>query len=105
MTNVLNIKIVKLLNNEEIIGEVTIVNGVVNIKNPLRIVVMPSMTEQIPKIGFSPWAPFSIDTKFEIDKSNVLTIMNPISEFMTQYRNAFSSIATPTQSKLIIPKK
>ena len=105
MTNVPNIKIVKLLNNEEIIGEVTIVNGVVYIKNPLLIVVMPSMTEQIPKIGFSPWAPFSIDTNFEIDKSNVLTIMNPISEFMTQYTNAFSSIVTPNKSKLIIPNK
>jgi len=105
--NVLNIKILKLLNGEEVIGEVEVISDNVTIKNPLRVVVMPSMTEQIPKIGFSPWAPFSVDTKFVIDKSNVLTIMNPITEFLTQYRNAFSSIVTPNspQSNLILPKK
>jgi hypothetical protein len=101
----MNIKLVKLLNGEEIIGEVQDSTNTINIKNPLRIVIMPSMSEQVPKIGFSPWAPFSKDTEFSIDKSNIITIMNPIDEFLSQYKQSFSQIVTPTQSKLILPIK
>jgi hypothetical protein len=104
-----NVKILKLITGEELLGEI-LPGGpsVCEIKNPVRIVVIPSnpAMQYNPKspanIGFAPWAEFSDQKTFIIDKSHVLCIIEPIKEFVNQYNSMFGGLVLPT-SNLIKP--
>ena len=100
----MNIKIVKLLTGEEILAKVLPSSDhVVIMENPVRIVVMPNRIDpKTPNIGFAPWAEFSDDKEFVVDKSHVVAIMIPIKEFVNQYNTMFGKLVTP-QSGLILP--
>lgn len=100
----MNIKIVKLLTGEEILAKVLPSSDyVVIMENPVRIVVMPNRIDpKTPNIGFAPWAEFSDDKEFVVDKSHVVAIMTPIKEFVNQYNTMFGKLVTP-QSGLILP--
>jgi len=64
---------------------------------------MPNKIDpKTPNIGFAPWAEFSDDKEFVLDKSQVLAIMTPINEFVNQYNSMFGGIVVP-KSNLIIP--
>lgn len=102
----LNIKMLRLLNGEELIAEVVVdsENKAV-IKNPIRVVVMPSQTRDpkaAPTIGFAPWLEFAEDKQIELDKSHILFIVKPVQEFINQYNTIFGGIVAPS-SKLILP--
>ncbi len=103
---VTNIKILKLVTGEELLGEVTQTSPIPNaisIKNPVRIIVMPNkMDPKTPNVGFAPWAEFSDQKSFTIDKSHVLCIIDPIKEFINQYNSMFGGLVVPT-SNLIMP--
>lgn len=98
-----NLKILKLLTGEELLAEVLPSSEeVCRIKNPVRVVMIPSRVDpEKPQIGLAPWAQFSDDKEFTIDKSHVLTIMTPIKEFENQYNTLFGGIIAPP--KLILP--
>lgn len=100
----MNIKIVKLLTGEEILAKVLPSSDhVVIMENPVRIVVVPNKIDpKTPNIGFAPWAEFSDDREFVVDKSHVVAIMTPIKEFVNQYNTMFGKLVTP-QSGLILP--
>jgi hypothetical protein len=53
-------------------------------------------------VGFAPWAEFSDDKTFTIDKSHILAIINPIKEFINQYNSMFGGLVVPS-SNLIMP--
>lgn len=99
-----NIKVVRFLTNDELIGTlVEETDTTITIKNPLRIVVMPSKTDpKNPQIGFVPWMEFSADKEFTISKSFVLVVANPIDEFITQYKSVFSGLVVP-KAQIIMP--
>jgi hypothetical protein len=101
----MNIKLVRLLFGDDVIAEVTDETLNITLKNPMRVVVIPGAAGQSPNVGFAPWAPFSKETEIVLDKSNILAIMEPIDEFVQQYKMSFSPIVTPPQSKLILPRK
>jgi len=99
-----NVKLVRLINGEELISEV-ISNGEssIIIKNPVRVVVVPTKTDpKTPTVGFAPWVDFSDDKQFTLDKRHVLVLMSPIQEFVNQYNGMFGGIVAPS-SKLIMP--
>lgn len=105
----MNVKIVKLLTGEELLAKILpSSNEIVKMENPVRIVVIPQKPNmqydpnRAPSIGFAPWAEFSDDREFVIDKSHVVAIMTPIKQFVDQYNTMFSKIVTP-QSGLILP--
>ena len=102
-----DIKIIKLVNGDEILAE-AIINEVVGellIKNPVRIVVMPNKLDpKTPNIGFAPWAEFSDQKAFKLDMNHVLCIMSPITEFVNQYNTMFGGLVVPS-SNLILPGK
>lgn len=104
----MNIKIIKLLTGEELLAKVLPTKGslsddVLIMENPVRIVVMPNKIDpKTPNIGFAPWAEFSDDKEFIVDKSHVLAIMTPIKEFVNQYNTMFGGLVVPT-SNLILP--
>jgi hypothetical protein len=98
------IKLIRLITGEEIIA--TIISsefGVVKFENPIRIVVIPGKsTPNNPTIGFAPWAEFTDDKEFTIDKNHVLAIMEPIKQFVDQYKSTFSKIIQPQTSGIIL---
>lgn len=98
------IQIVRLINGEELLGQVMpSASDVVKIQNPVRVVVMPNKLDpKTPNVGFAPWAEFSEDKVFEIDKRHVLCIITPIKEFINQYNTMFGGLVLPT-SNLIVP--
>lgn len=104
----MSIKIIKLVTGEELLSKVlptkgSLLDDVLIMENPVRIVVMPNKIDpKTPNIGFAPWAEFSDDNTFTVDKSNVLAIMTPIKEFVNQYNTMFGKLVTP-QSGLILP--
>lgn len=109
----MSVKIIKLLTGEELLAEVlpnksSLLEDAVIIKNPVRIVVIPPDprmqfdAKKSANIGLAPWAEFTDDREFVLDKSHVLAIMNPIKEFATQYSSMFGGLVVPT-SNLILP--
>lgn len=97
-------KIIKLITGEELLAEIMPSSeSICKIKNPVRIIVMPNkMDPKTPNIGFAPWAEFSDDKEFTLDRSHVLAIMTPINEFVNQYNSMFGGLVVP-KSNLIIP--
>ncbi len=93
----MNIKLIRLLNGEEIIAKIMpSTNDIVRMENPIRIVVMPNKIDpKTPNVGFAPWVEFSDDKIFEVQKSHVLCIINPIKEFINQYNSMFGGLVLP----------
>jgi len=98
-----NVKYIKLLNGEELIAEVVTEDLKTVIKNPIRLVIMPSRNDpKNPQVGLAPWAEFSDDKEIVLDRSHILAIMTPIQEIVNQYNSIFGGIVAPS-SKLILP--
>jgi len=100
----MNVKLIRLTTREEILAEVLpSTDDVCKVKNPVRVIVMPNKIDpKTPNIGFSPWFEFSEDKEFDIDKSHIVAIVNPITEFVNQYSSMFNGLVLP-KSNLIIP--
>jgi hypothetical protein len=100
----MSVQIVRLLTGEDLLGQVMPSSfDILKIQNPVRVVVMPNKLDpKTPNVGFAPWAEFSEQKVFEIDKRHVLCIMEPIKEFTNQYNSMFGGIVVPSSS-LIIP--
>ena len=72
---------------------------IVSIKNP--IVAIPTGAG---KLGFAPWSPIvsrEIES-LDINARFVIYISDPDPDVVDQYKNMFSSIATPPSKKLIV---
>jgi hypothetical protein len=100
----MSVQIVRLLTGEDLLGQVMPSSfDILKIQNPVRVVVMPNKLDpKTPNVGFAPWAEFSEQKVFEIDKRHILCIMEPIKEFTNQYNSMFGGIVVPSSS-LIIP--
>lgn len=99
----LNVKYIKLLNGEELVAEVLVNDLKTVLKNPIRLVIVPSKADpKTPSVGLAPWAEFSDDKEITIDKSHILAVMSPIQEIINQYNSIFGGIVAPS-SKLILP--
>jgi hypothetical protein len=100
----INVKLVKMISGEELIAEVVSdQESYITIKNPVRVVVVPTKTNpQTPTVGFAPWAEFSEEKEFTIHKAHIIVTMKPVQEFINQYSAMFGGLVTPS-SKLIIP--
>lgn len=99
-----NLKLLKLISGEELLAEVISESKEdIKIKNPIRVVVVPSKTDpRTPQVGFAPWAEFSEEKSLTLNKFHVITQMTPIKEFVNQYNSMFGGILAPSQ-KLILP--
>jgi hypothetical protein len=99
-----NIKLLKMITSEEVLAEVTEeTSSTISVKNPVRVVVVPSKTDpKTPNVGYVPWTEFSDEKEFTIHKAHVIIITRPLQEFINQYNSLFGGIIAPT-SKLIVP--
>ena len=99
-----NIKIVRLSTGEEIIGEVTNDTKTdLTLKNPVRILVIPTADQKNPKVGFGPFTQWSEDKELTLNKSHVTFTATPINEFLNQYTAMFGGLVVPPASKIITP--
>lgn len=99
-----NIKNLRLLNGQDILGEVVSrTDKTITLKNPVRVMVVPSQANpKEPSVGFAPYCEWSEDKQVEINAAHVLATMNPIAEFINQYNSVFGGIVVP-DSKIIKP--
>jgi hypothetical protein len=93
----MQVQIVRLINGEELLGKIMPSGSeIVRIQNPVRVVVMPNKIDpKVPNVGFAPWAEFSEQKTFDIDKRHVLCIIEPIKEFVNQYNGMFGGLVLP----------
>jgi len=102
------IKLIKMSNRDELLAEVVAKSDrTTTIRQPIRVVYagVSKADPKTPNIGFLPWAEFSDDKDFTIDNSHIVCIMNPIPEFLNQYKSLFGGLVLPQNSnKLILPR-
>jgi len=100
----MNLRLIRLISGEELMAEVLSETTTdITIKNPIRVVIVPSKTSAAtPTVGFAPWIEFSDEKEFTIHKAHVIVTPKPVQEFINQYNTMFGGIVAPT-SKLIIP--
>ena len=79
-----NIKIVKLISGEELIGEYDA--KIQKMSNP--VVMIPVNNE---KIAFSPWMPYAEDKDFILKEEQVLIVATPSKVIANEYSKAFGS--------------
>ena len=96
----MNVKLIKMWSGEDVITDlVKETDDSIVIKNP--IVIVPSGQEG--QVGLAPWSPLlkGKDTELEVTKRYVVYINEPQQEFIDNYAQMFSPIATPPK-KLIL---
>jgi hypothetical protein len=110
-----NIKLIRLLSGDTIIAEILgdanddFIEGL-QLKRPVRIVVLPrnASDQYDPKaqhsVGFAPWVDFTEDEELVVNLQHVVTMATPIEEFVKQYKGLFTTLITPENSGLIVPK-
>lgn len=92
----MNIKIVKLFNGEELIGEYDEKTNV--IKNP--VVMIPVNKEQI---AFQPWLPYAEDKEYQLKDTMIIITATPSSTILNEYNRVFGSgIVVPSAKSNII---
>lgn len=96
--------LIRLSTGEELMGEVTSNSGqVLTVKNPVRVVVVPSKTDpNNPSVAFAPFIQWSDDKELTLNSNHVITTATPITEFVNQYNGMFGGIVVP-KSGLITP--
>ena len=96
----MNVKLIKMWSGEDVITDlVKETDDSIVIKNP--IVIVPSGQEG--QVGLAPWSPLlkGKDTELEVTRRYVVYINEPQEEFVDNYTQMFSPIATPPK-KLIL---
>ena len=87
----MDIKIVKLVSGETIVGKVN--RGekeVVKISSPAVLMTIPSEDGRM-AMALMPWIPFSPDKEVKINKTQVLFIVNPTAALQNEYSTNFGS--------------
>ena len=97
--------VIKLKNNEEILGEVTETGIGYSVLNPIAIAVMKGPDGK-PNIGFAPWPVYSDTEKknrtIDIDRASVLYCYEPAKDFEDNYNQIFGAgIILPPTKQLI----
>ena len=80
----MNVKIVKMIGGEELIGEYDEKTNV--IKNP--VVMIPVSKE---KIAFQPWLPYAEDKEYKLKEEAISVIANPSTTIVNEYSRMFGS--------------
>jgi len=96
----MEVKLIRMSSGEDIVTEVIKQDeNFIGVKNP--IVAIPTGGG---KLGFAPWSPIvskEIES-LDINAKFVIYISDPDPDVVDQYKNMFSTIATPPSKKLIV---
>lgn len=94
-------KLITLKTNHTLIGQVSFINDIVLIKQPVQVFMQPSKEGM--QMGFGPFLDYSEEhtTGIQISKEDVLCVTTPVVELLNQYNKIFGSGITIASS---IPK-
>lgn len=97
MASAMNIRVLRLVNGQEVVAELLNEDETgIKIKNPVLVMVVPNKADpHNPNIGFAPWASFSDDKEFVLNKATVIAIMSPIKDFINEYNRMFGGLVLP----------
>lgn len=100
-----DLMLIKLLNGDELIAEIENpmeVMSPLKIKNPVRVVIIPSRGEPTkPSVTFVPWGEFSQDKEFSLNRQHITCMSRPIAQFVTEHKKLFSNVIT--RPGLVVP--
>jgi hypothetical protein len=97
----MNIKVFKLVNAEEILGEVVSETPTqVQIKNPLLVVLQRTPQGEV-GVGFLPYMGYVENKEFTLSKDHIIFDKGVDGTLKNQYNAVFGNIVTPTK-KLIL---
>lgn len=87
---------IQLVNGTDLIGTITGFddqNEFITIENPAQVAMMPSQggSPNSMSVGLLPWIPYSEESKFVIQKRNVLTSFQVNVELINNYNRIYGS--------------
>lgn len=98
-----NLRLVHMMTGEEFIGElVSETETKITVRNPVRIVVIPTSDQNNPKVAFGPYTQWTDDKELTLNKQHITYIATPITEFVNQYTSMFGGLVLP-RSEIIKP--
>ena len=80
----MNVKIVKMISGEEIIGEFDELTCIIT--NPVAMI--PVSKE---KIAFQPWLPYAEDTEYKLKHEQIHVVATPSSTIVSEYSRIYGS--------------
>ena len=84
------IKMVKLINGEEIIGKVEILSPRICISKPAMFGMVPGQNNQ-PQLGIADYLPFSNDESIYINESVVVCVYTPKTQIINAYNQSMGN--------------
>ena len=101
------IKVFKLINNEDVLGEVESDDGdFIVLNNPVGIAIVRDQKTGQPSVGFAPFpihAEQKTNSTFDLPKKSVIYSYVPAQDFLDNYNQIFGSgIVVPPEKKLIV---
>lgn len=101
----MSIRIVKLINNEEIMAEIEVDDNNIILTNPVGVAIVRGQDGR-PNIGFAPWPLHSTqgekDASYPIAKKHVLYYYTPAEDFINNYNQIFGAgIVVPPTKQII----
>ena len=91
----MNIKVVKLISGEELIGDWN--DDKYIITNP--VVMVPVAKSQL---GFSPWIPYVEEEEVPLKEQHIVTILTPDNKLQNEYNRIYGSgLIVPDAEKII----
>ena len=86
-----NLKCLKLVTGEEIIGDVEkLSDGSVKIKDAAQIVMMPGSSSKL-SLGLVPFLPYSEDDAFTLVQDHIIVLHTPSTDLINNYNRIFGS--------------
>ena len=91
----MNIKVIRLVSGEELIGEWNEEKTIIN--NP--VIMVPIAKDQL---GFQPWIPYSDDEDVKLKDQHIMTVLTPDKKLQNEYNKVYGSgLIMPDADKII----
>ena len=91
----MNIKVVRLVSGEELIGKWNEEKN--TITNP--VVMVPVAKDQL---GFSPWIPYVDEEDVQLKEQHIMTVLTPDKKLQNEYNKVYGSgLIMPDAEKII----
>ena len=84
------IKIIRLINGEEIIGSMTQTGDTVTVSDPVTIQMVPNGEGQM-GLAMIPFAPYAEEDEFVFSWDHIVTAYTPSKDLYNQYNRKFGS--------------
>ena len=97
----MTIRAIRLINGDEIIGEVVGETDGYTIEKPAVFQITEGPGGQ-PQIAMGPYAPLSKDTKFKINESVIVFVYLPLEDLANNYNQNYGSGLITKTSQLIV---